>query len=93
MALPASRTSARSGGRHRLEPDANGPYTDLIDFLTRLDTKILNSKLLESLIKAGPSTPRGEPTHPLENLNDAVTHVAKVREASAFGQISLFDER
>ncbi|MDY0303403.1 MAG: DNA polymerase III subunit alpha [Sphaerochaeta sp.] len=75
------------------ERDANGPYTDLIDFLTRLDTKILNSKLLESLIKAGAFDPLGvnRPTL-LENLNDAVTHVAKVREASAFGQISLFDE-
>ena len=75
------------------EREAGGPYTDLVDFLTRLDTKILNSKLLESLIKAGAFDSLGvnRPTL-LENLSDAVNHVSKIREATAYGQISLFDE-
>ena len=53
MALRASSTSARGCGRDRLERDANGPYTDLIDFLTRLDSRVTNAKVMESLIKAG----------------------------------------
>ncbi len=30
------------------ERDANGPYTDLIDFLTRLDSRVTNAKVMES---------------------------------------------
>ncbi len=75
------------------EREKGGPFTDLVDFLTRLEAKLLNSKLLESLIKAGAFDSLGvnRPTL-LENLADAVNHVAKIREERAWGQISLFDE-
>jgi DNA polymerase-3 subunit alpha len=75
------------------ERQANGPYKDFVDFLERLEPKVLNSKLLDSLIKAGTFDSLGynRPTL-LENQGAAVAHVAKIREASAFGQFSLFDE-
>lgn len=75
------------------EREGRGPYKDLLDFLTRLDTKAMNTKLLESLIKAGAFDTLGtnRPTL-LENLSDAITYVQKRKEATAFGQISLFDE-
>ncbi|NLZ77754.1 MAG: DNA polymerase III subunit alpha, partial [Spirochaetales bacterium] len=75
------------------ERDANGPYTDLIDFLTRLDSKVANSKVMESLIKAGAFDELGtnRPTL-LENLSDAVASVQRKKELTAYGQISLFDE-
>lgn len=75
------------------EREANGPFEDFIDFLTRMESKSLNSKLLESLIKAGTfdSLGHNRPTL-LFNASDAVTHVTKLQEANAFGQISLFDE-
>ena len=75
------------------ERDANGPYTDLIDFLTRLDSRVTNAKVMESLIKAGAFDELGtnRPTL-LENLPDAVASVQRKKEFSAYGQISLFDE-
>ncbi len=75
------------------ERTTNGPFEDFIDFLTRMEGRGLNSKLLESLIKAGTfdSLGHNRPTL-LTNLSDAVTHVAKIQEAAAFGQFSLFDE-
>jgi DNA polymerase-3 subunit alpha len=33
--------------------EANGPFESLEDFATRLDTKTVNRKIMESLIKAG----------------------------------------
>lgn len=75
------------------ERDANGPYTDLLDFLTRLDARVTNSKVMESLIKAGAFDELGtnRPTL-LENLSDAVASVQREREFKAYGQISLFDD-
>ncbi|NCC63030.1 MAG: DNA polymerase III subunit alpha [Spirochaetia bacterium] len=75
------------------EREANGPYKDMLDFLFRLDAKSINTKLLESLIKAGAFDTLGtnRPTL-LENLSDAILYVQKRKEATAFGQISLFDE-
>ncbi len=75
------------------ERDAHGPYKDILDFLTRLDAKAMNTKLLESLIKAGAFDTMGtnRPTL-LENLADTILYVQKRKEATAFGQISLFDE-
>ncbi len=75
------------------ERETAGPFKDFLDFLTRLDTKAMNTKLLESLIKAGAFDTLGtnRPTL-LENLGDAITYVQKRKEATAYGQISLFDE-
>ena len=75
------------------EREAAGPFKDFMDFLTRLDTKAMNTKLLESLIKAGAFDTLGtnRPTL-LDNLGDAITYVQKRKEATAYGQISLFDE-
>ena len=75
------------------EREKNGPYKDFLDFLTRIDSRSSNSKLLESLIKAGAFDTMGvnRPTL-LAHVADAVTYVQKRREERAFGQISLFDE-
>ncbi len=75
------------------EREKNGPYKDFLDFLTRIDSRSSNSKLLESLIKAGAFDTMGinRPTL-LANVAAAVTYVQKRREERAFGQISLFDE-
>ena len=75
------------------EREKNGPYKDFLDFLTRIDSRSSNSKLLESLIKAGAFDTMGfnRPTL-LANVAAAVTYVQKRREERAYGQISLFDE-
>ena len=75
------------------EREKGGPFKDFMDFLNRIEPKATNSKLLESLIKAGAFDAMGvnRPTL-LKNVSDALTYVQKRREATAFGQISLFDE-
>ncbi len=74
------------------EREAHGPYVDFMDFLTRVDQRAMNSKLLESLIQAGAFDSLGtnRPTL-LSNLEAATKHVLKIREAKAYGQCSLFD--
>ncbi|NBK21165.1 MAG: DNA polymerase III subunit alpha [Spirochaetia bacterium] len=75
------------------EREKRGPFKDFLDFLTRIDSRSSNAKLLESLIKAGAFDTMGvnRPTL-LANVAEAVTYVQKRREERAFGQFSLFDE-
>ncbi len=75
------------------EREKNGPYTSFMDFLQRSNPKVLNSKLLESLIIAGafdllninrPSL--------LEVLPEAIKFAQGIIEDKAIGQMSLFEE-
>ena len=44
------------------EREENGPFKDLFDFAERLDQRVLNKRLVESLVKAGAfDTPEQEP--------------------------------
>lgn len=74
------------------ERTANGPYESFIDFLVRVGSKAMNSKLLESLIKAGTFDSMGEnrPTL-MANLEAAVTYAQKQKESKESGQSSLFE--
>ncbi len=68
----------------------NGPYKSLEDFLTRVQTKDLNKKSLESLIKSGALAPFGEANELLHNL-DALLSMAKTAEQEANNnQTNLF---
>ena len=75
------------------EREKNGPYKDFLDFLMRNGRKVLNSKLIESMICAGVFDKLGvnRPTL-LQNLPDMLKFVAKSHEDSQYGQLSLFDE-
>ena len=75
------------------ERTANGPFSSFIDYLMRMDSRWFNSKLLESLIKAGAFDSLGtnRPTL-LANMENAIIFANKRKEATAYGQISLFDE-
>jgi len=75
------------------EREKNGHYISFMDFLQRSSPKVLNSKLLESLIVAGafdllkinrPSL--------LEALPEAVKFAQGIIEDKAMGQMSLFEE-
>lgn len=74
------------------EREAGGPFTDFLDFLYRCEPRVLNSKLLESLINAGSFDGMGtnRPTL-LENLEQAIKFVQKRHENEQYGQGSLFD--
>jgi DNA polymerase-3 subunit alpha len=75
------------------EREKNGPYKDFMDFLMRSSSKVLNSKLIESLICAGVFDKLGvnRPTL-LTNLPEMLKFVAKSHEDNQYGQLSLFGE-
>jgi DNA polymerase-3 subunit alpha len=50
-----------------------GPFTSLVDFLTRIKDRNLNKKSLEALIKCGALDTLGERGHMLANLEDLLT--------------------
>src|SRR6266540_2420695 len=75
------------------EREQRGNFVSLEDFCTRLDSRIANRKMLESLIKAGAFDFLGRDRAELYGcIDDAVgASVAAQRDRLA-GQVSLFDE-
>lgn len=75
------------------ERDKNGPYTSFVEFLSRQSENTVNSRLLESLIKAGAFDELGvnRPTL-LNNLEEALRFDKASKAATAFGQMSLFGD-
>ncbi len=72
------------------EREENGPYKDFMDFLSRQSDGV-NSKTVESLIKAGAFDEMGTDISTLlDNLEDALRFDKESREATAYGQLSLF---
>lgn len=85
------------------EREANGPYVDIFDFLTRIDVHAINRKNLEVLVKAGAFDGVGEmhraqyfakdgdsetsPTY-LEKL---LRWAARNQDAAESSQLSIFD--
>lgn len=75
------------------EREKNGPYKSFMDFLQRSNPKVLNSKLLESLIIAGAfdSLKINRPSL-LSALPEAVKFAQGIIEDKEIGQMSLFEE-
>ncbi len=73
------------------ERQANGPYTDFLDFIKRSNQKVLNSGVLEGLINSGTFDSMGynRPTL-LANYEAAIKSVKEDKEAKEFGQNFLF---
>jgi DNA polymerase-3 subunit alpha len=69
----------------------NGPYKSLEDFLSRVQTKDLNKKSLESLIKCGVLDSFGERNKLLLNIDKLLTFVRDTEQAAESRQISLFN--
>ena len=75
------------------ERDQRGDFTSLEDFCTRLDSRIANRKMLESLIKAGAFDFLGRDRSELFGcIDDAVMASAAAQRDRLAGQVSLFDE-
>ncbi len=69
------------------------PYKNFVDFITRSDPKVLNSRLLESLITAGAFDNLGQNRPSLLNkLPEAVKFAQQINADKAYGQLSLFDD-
>ncbi|MEE4185265.1 MAG: DNA polymerase III subunit alpha, partial [Gammaproteobacteria bacterium] len=75
------------------EREAHGPYTDLFDLCTRIDTAKVNKRALESLVKSGALDELGE-NRPslLADLPLALGSAEQYARARAAGQNDMFGE-
>ncbi|MCB1099190.1 MAG: DNA polymerase III subunit alpha, partial [Verrucomicrobiae bacterium] len=74
------------------EREANGCFSSLEDFSTRLDSKVVNKKVLENLIRAGAFDFTGEKREALFARIDSVIASASIAQRDRkSGQGSLFD--
>ncbi|MDB6095240.1 MAG: polymerase alpha subunit [Verrucomicrobia bacterium] len=74
------------------ERDRSGPYRDFEDFISRVDARALNKRVLEHLVKTGAFDFGGAPRKPLfEGIDGAMSTVASVARDKAAGQHSFLD--
>jgi len=73
------------------ERKRGGPYQSIPDFVSRVNSKDLNKKSLESLIKAGVFDKLGERNRLLTNLEKLLEAARETQRIKANGQKGLFD--
>ena len=72
--------------------EANGPFRSMEDFCSRLDSRTVNKKILESLVKCGAFDWDGRHRAALDAaIEGAMGAAASVQKDRASGQVSLFD--
>lgn len=67
-----------------------GPFETLADFFGRVNTRIVNRKALESLIKAGAFDRYGERSQLLHNMDLVLGYASRLAKERASGQVDLF---
>lgn len=75
------------------ERKANGAYQSITDFIERVQTRDLNKKSLESLIKCGALDIFGERNQLLQSLDQLLSLARETQKAKDQGQINLFGEQ
>src|SRR5204862_215197 len=76
------------------ERDECGEFSSLEDFCSRLDSRVANRKMLESLIKAGAfDFTRRDRAELFACIEDALVSSAALQRDRVAGQVSLFDEQ
>jgi DNA polymerase III subunit alpha len=76
------------------ERDQRGEFSSLEDFCTRLDSRLANRKMLESLIKAGAFDFTGRDRPELfACIDESLNASAIAQRDRVAGQVSLFDEQ
>src|SRR6266566_2671372 len=76
------------------EREERGEFSSLEDFCSRLDSRVANRKMLESLIKAGAFDFTGRDRAELfACIEDALASSAALQRDRVAGQVSLFDEQ
>jgi DNA polymerase-3 subunit alpha len=74
-----------------LERKENGPYLDVADFASRLDTKALNKKSLEALVKSGALDRFDDRGKLIANIEQILLFNKQARKDKEQNQISMFD--
>ena len=74
------------------EREANGPFTDLDEFLERMDSKAVNRRVLECLVKTGAFDFSLEPRGAIfERLEESINYAAARQRDKEAGQNCFFD--
>ncbi|MDP3852046.1 MAG: DNA polymerase III subunit alpha [Luteolibacter sp.] len=74
------------------ERESNCKFSSIEDFSTRLDSKVVNKRILENLVKAGALDWTGETRAGMFNrLEQVVASASSAQKDKASGQVSLFD--
>ena len=74
------------------ERDKNGPFHDFADFISRVDARALNKRVLEHLVKTGAFDFSGAPRKPLfDGIDAALSTVASTARDKAAGQNTFLD--
>jgi DNA polymerase-3 subunit alpha len=68
-----------------------GPFRSLADFCNRIDLRLVNRRVLESLIRVGALNALGHPAQLLMALDDALAAGQAAQRDRLTGQVSLFD--
>jgi DNA polymerase-3 subunit alpha len=71
--------------------ESEGPFRSLADFCNRIDLRLVNKRVLESLIKVGALNAFGHPAQLLVALDDVLAAAQADQRERASGQISFFD--
>jgi DNA polymerase-3 subunit alpha len=71
--------------------ESEGPFRSLSDFCNRIDLRLVNKRVLESLIKVGALNAFGHPAQLLVALDDVLAAAQADQRERASGQISFFD--
>ena len=72
------------------EREKNGPFVTIEDFVTRIQSKDINKKYLESLIRCGAMDQFGERGSLLANVDLLLNHAREKQKNALGGQTSLF---
>jgi DNA polymerase-3 subunit alpha len=72
------------------ERDTHGPYENFVDFCSRIDTRVVNKKTMESLIYAGAFDSLDKNRHKLFEFYEPVLQKFSTRKSEQAGQSNLF---
>ncbi|UCB45291.1 MAG: DNA polymerase III subunit alpha [Spirochaetota bacterium] len=92
-ALSAIKNVGESAAKVIVDERKNATYTSILDFVSRVDLRLVNRRVIESLIKSGAMCPLGENRSTLfENLENIIEYGASVQGDRIKGQSGLFDD-
>ncbi len=92
--LAAVKNVGRNAIKSILEARKEGPFVSLHDFCMRVDSRLVNRKVIESLIKAGAFDYLEMPRSQLYALIDeAVDHAARMQKLEEGGQLAIFSSK
>jgi DNA polymerase-3 subunit alpha len=75
------------------ERKTDGPYKSITDFISRIDSQVINKKSLESLVKAGVFDKFAERNQLLHNIERLLSYARENKKQKISGQKNLFSKK